>query len=66
MSNHVSGALVKFYEIECSSDPKCVKDAKSNFRKEWDECFSGQLTKKEKKWSDRITRVWANFIISGY
>ena len=47
------------------TDPLCVIHEGSDFKKEWGECITGELTQEEQVWSDRIVKAWTNFAIHG-
>ena len=53
---------------ECTDNgqgPLCITRPGSDFKEEWGECISGELTPEEEILSDRMVRAWTNYAIYG-
>ena len=63
----ISDAIVEAMN-ECTDAgqvPLCFTLPGSDFKEEWGECISGELTPEEEILSDRIVRAWTNYAIYG-
>ena len=50
---------------DAGQGPLCFTLPGSDFKEEWGECISGELTPEEEILSDRIVRAWTNFAVYG-
>ena len=50
---------------DAGQGPLCFTLPGSDFKEEWGECISGELTPEEEILSDRIVRAWTNYAIYG-
>ena len=42
-----------------------LTDPEGDFKREFGECITGNLTPEETVWSDRLVRTWTNFARTG-
>ena len=63
----ISAAIVEATNdcTDSGQGPLCFTRPGSDFKEEWGECITGELTPEEEILSDRIVRAWTNYAIYG-